>query len=88
MMTADEIEGALLELLDGFESPIPAYQIQDMKDLCRAGEAGVALENFATQLVEYNVPVSPGFVDRLETIGSAMALDQKYWTWLRELVRG
>jgi hypothetical protein len=87
-MTADEIEGALLKLLDGFESPIAAYQIQDMKDLCRAGEAGIALENFATQLVEYDVHVPSGFVDQLETIGNAMGLDQKYWTWLREIVRG
>lgn len=85
-MTANEIEGALLKVLDGFESPIPAHQIQDMKDLCRAGEAGVALENFATQLVEYDVRVSRALVDQLETLSSAMGLDRKYCAWLRELV--
>ena len=87
-MTPAEIESALLNFLDGFESPIAAYQIQDMKDLCRAGEAGIALENFATQLVEFDVPVSMDFVDHLEKLGNAMGLNQKYWTRLRELVHG
>jgi hypothetical protein len=86
-MNANELEAALLDLLNSFESPIPAHQIKDMKELCCAGEAGIALENFATQLVEYDVHVPSSFVDRLEKIGNAMNLDQKYWTWLREVAR-
>lgn len=86
-MTLPGIEAAILALLDGFESPIPAYQIEEMRDLCRSGEPGIALENFATQLVEYEVPIKANMIDQMEALGNAMGLDQKYWGWLRELVR-
>ena len=87
LMTLPEIEAAVLALLDGFESPIPAYQIDEMRDLCGSGEPGIALENFATQLVEYEVPIAAVMLEQMEALGNAMGLNQKYWAWLRELVR-
>lgn len=83
-MTLPEIEEAILQILNSFKSPIPAHQIDDMKQLCRAGEPGIALENFATQLVEYGVGIPTAMIDRLEALGNAMGLDEKYWRWLRE----
>jgi hypothetical protein len=56
-----------------------------MKELCRAGEPGIALENFATQLVEYEVEVPETLIAELESLGDAMGLDKKYWQWLREI---
>ncbi len=82
-MTAAEIEARLLALLVTFDGPIPPDQLQDMRELCRAGEAGVALENFTTQLDEYEVFISPNMLEEIEQLGRAMGLDSVYWMRLR-----
>jgi hypothetical protein len=51
------IESRLAEIFNEFLNLIPAEQIAEMLALVRAGEPGVALENFCTQLVEYSVAV-------------------------------
>jgi len=84
MMKLDEIEKRLLLVLTAFQGPIPAYQLDDMRDLCRAGEPGVALENFATQLDEYSVPIRKELFEEIATLGKAMNLDPKYFAPLRE----
>jgi len=86
MSKLQEIETRLSALLASFDGPIPAYQLEDMKALCKAGEPGVALENFATQLDEYEIPISPGVFDEIELLGRAMGLDSKYWVALRDRV--
>ena len=67
MMELAEVEKRLLVVLTAFDGPIPAYQLDDMRDLCRAGEPGVALENFATQLDEYSIPLKKELLDEIMT---------------------
>lgn len=81
-----EIEKRLSAILLAFRGPIPADQLQDMRELCAAGEPGVALENFASQLYEYEIRVDPAMIDELEALGNAMNLDRKYWEFLRKLL--
>ena len=57
-----------------------------MRELCRAGEAGVALENFTTQLDEYEVFISPNMLEKIEQLGYAMGLDPMYWMRRRDRV--
>jgi hypothetical protein len=77
--TLAEIETRLLAILSAFQGPIPLDQLQDMRELCTAGEPGIALENFASQLYEYEVRVDPATLNELEALGNAMKLDPSYW---------
>lgn len=86
MTKLEHIEARLLALLlafDALDSSIPPHQLKDMKELCAAGEPGIALENFATQLDEYDVRVDAKMIDEMECLGNEMALDPNYWKWLR-----
>jgi hypothetical protein len=47
-----------------------------------AGEPGVALENFCTQLYEYDIPVLAEVLDELRLLGRSMGLEERYWTLL------
>jgi hypothetical protein len=86
MTDLQAIEQRLLGVLAGFDGLIPSDELSDMRDLCRAGEPGVSLENFVTQLTEYEVQVSPAVAAELESLSKAMGLDPKYSDWLRELI--
>jgi hypothetical protein len=61
---------------------VPQEQLDDMGQLARAGEPGVALENLATQLYEYDVTVEQGTLEEIESLSKAMDLDPKYWARL------
>jgi rRNA-processing protein FCF1 len=50
--------------------------------LAGAGERGVALENFCTQLLEYDVAVSSTVLKELKALAEEMGIDEKYWTRL------
>jgi hypothetical protein len=68
-----EIQRRLERLLNQIGGDLPPEQIEDMKELVQPGEPGVALENFCTQLFEYEVPVSLAVVAELEELGRALA---------------
>lgn len=74
-----EIEHRLRQVLDQFGDGLPTEQLKDMKELVDAGELGVALENYCTQLLEYDVSVPSSVVAELKELGQAMGLDEKYW---------
>jgi hypothetical protein len=61
---------------------VPQEQLDEMDQLARAGEPGVALENLATQLYEYDVTVEQGTLEEFETLSKVMGLDPKYWARL------
>ena len=86
MTDLQQIEARLVALLADFNGPIPEYQLQDMRDLCRAGEPGVALENFTTQLDEYEVSIPPAMLEEIIRLGHAMGLNPKYWATLGDRV--
>jgi hypothetical protein len=79
-----EIQRRLERLLNQIGGDLPPEQIEDMKELVQAGEPGVALENFCTQLFEYEVPVSLAVVAELEELGRALGVDKKYCARLPE----
>ncbi|WP_437779231.1 MafI family immunity protein [Sorangium sp. So ce1097] len=79
-----EIERRLQHLLNQFGADLPPEQIEDMKELIQAGEPGVALENYCTQLFEYDVAVPSDIVNELEELGRAMGIHEKYWMRLRQ----
>jgi hypothetical protein len=77
-MTRQQIETELLDAVDRFEGRLPVEQLQDMRELVRAGEPGLALENLCTQAHEYDVTVPNDVVAKLSRLGSAMGIDKKY----------
>ncbi len=78
-MVFEEIERRLLKALADGEDRIPRDQLEDMRDLVRHSEPGIALENFCTQLYEYDVAVAPSLKKELATLGRAMKVDPHYW---------
>lgn len=79
-----EIERRLLHLLDQFGAVLPPEQIEEMKALAGAGEPGVALENYCTQLFEFDATVPPEVLSELDELGRSMGVDEKYWARLRK----
>lgn len=73
------IESRLLAALQSASSWLPDEQLSDMSDLTRAGEPGIALENFCTQLYENDVQVPLALFNDLRKLGEAMGIDQSYW---------
>jgi len=73
-MDLREIEQRLEKVLRSRPWPLPQQQITDMIELVQAGEPGVALENFCTQLEEYDVPIPPEVLHELRILASAMGL--------------
>jgi hypothetical protein len=81
-MKITEIEARLAEVLNRSKGSIPDEQLADMQDLNEHGEPGVALENFCTQLDEYDVAVPQELWNELRCLGEAMGLDESYWLTL------
>jgi hypothetical protein len=69
-----EVEGRLARLLARATGLLPEEQLSDMLSIVQAGEPGVALENFCTQLCEYDVSVPPELAAELEVVAAAMGL--------------
>lgn len=53
---------------------LPDEQLGDMRSLVQAGEPGIALENFCTQLHEYDLSVPAELAAELEALAAAMSL--------------
>jgi len=59
-----------------------------MRALVSAGEPGVALENYLTQLFEYEVTIPPELLAEFRALGDAMGINKKYWSvWCRTVTR-
>lgn len=50
MPDLQSIEIRLLGVLDRFDGALPSAELDDMRELCRAGEAGISLKNFSRNL--------------------------------------
>ena len=83
-MTIEEIEQRLLVLLDQCDGlAVPAERLLDMKDLTRHREPGIALENLCSNLDDYDIALPPAIIAGLRELGTAMRLDENYWTRLK-----
>jgi hypothetical protein len=81
-MITTPFETRVLRVISMCRGLVPEEQLNDMSQLVRAGEPGVALENLATQLYEYDVTVEREIIEQIESLGTAMGLDAKYWSRL------
>ncbi len=78
-MNRGELEARLAAVIAPATEWLREEQVADMLSLVRAGEAGVALENYCTQLFEYDVQVPESIWSEVQIINRAMGLDNKYW---------
>ncbi len=81
-MTMQSIEKDLLKTIDAFQNELPTEQLTDMKDLAKAGEPGVALENLCAQIYEYSIHVSTELLNDIRVLGSAMKIKPECWEQL------
>jgi hypothetical protein len=78
-MDLREIEERLERLLSNAKAWLPERELEDMLSLVRAGEPGVALENFCTQLEEYDIAVPHDVAVELRELASAMGMRSSRW---------
>lgn len=74
-----QTEAELQAVLTQAVGLLPQDQLDDMAALVRAGEPGIALENFCSQLFEYDIAVPIAIVHAISRLGSGMGIDPKYW---------
>ncbi len=78
-MKLPEIERRLLKIFDEVGTPLPANELAGMVELVKAGEPGIGLENFCTQLFEYDIKVSVAVVEEMAMLGTVMGIRPRYW---------
>ena len=78
-MDRNEIEKRMEGILLEATSWLPANELADMVDLVQHGEPGIALENFCTQLEEYDIVVPEDIVERLRNLASTMGMRLPAW---------
>jgi hypothetical protein len=78
-----EIEQRLLKLFEKDPGMLPRDELTQMIKLVQAGEPGVGLENYCTQLYEYEVKVSIDIIREIAQLGSAMGINARYWERLK-----
>ncbi|HEY2028998.1 MAG TPA: MafI family immunity protein [Myxococcales bacterium] len=83
-MQSLEIQRELRNLIKENAEGIPPHQIAQMIQESDAGEPRIALEDFCTQLSEYDIAVSPAMVSKLEMLARQMSVDESYW---KELIQ-
>lgn len=74
-----EIQRRVEQLLRRAPAGVPAEQMADMLELVRAGEPGIALEHFYTQLDEYRVRMPPDVVAEIEALATSMGMQLPDW---------
>jgi hypothetical protein len=82
-MLTTPFETTILGVIASCRGLLPDEQLDSMSDLVRAGERGIALENLATQLYEYDVAVPSPIVDEIAALGTKMRLNPKLWNILK-----
>ena len=73
------IEKRLEDVLGRAKGWLPDGELADMLALVRAGEPGIALENFCTQLEEYDVVVPSEIAIELQSLASIMGMPVSPW---------
>ena len=83
-MNLQEIEKRLLAILEEAGPLLPKNELDEMLELVRAGEPGIGLENFCTQLLEYEVELPHVMLAEVANLGRAMGIQARYWERLKE----
>ena len=78
-MDPRHVETRLSVVLQRATGWLPPDQLAEMASLTKAGEPGVALENFCIQLEEYEVAVPADVARELKEIAVAMGMKVSAW---------
>ena len=78
-MDLKETEARLDAILVGAEGWLPSEQLAEMRGLVAAGEPGIALENFCTQLEEFDVVIPADVINELMGLAAAMGMALSPW---------
>ena len=73
------VEERLEAVLRSAEGWLPSEQLEEIRSLVRAGEPGVALESFCTQLEECDVAVPERVARELGELASMMGMKPSRW---------
>jgi len=65
---------------------LPDRDVACAKEYLQHNELGLCLDTIITQLYEHDIAIDNHVYERIETIGSAMALAADSWTFLEELL--
>ncbi len=82
-MNIEQIQALRKRLYRVFNSvaePFPAgVQVAELKQDAEAGEEGLALEMFCSQLYEYEIVVSAEVRQEIEQIGTMLGIEARHW---------
>lgn len=83
-ITMPEIESRLLKVTQSCALlGLPVSEVEDMSDLTRHGEPGVALENLCVQLFEHDIALPDDLVETIRYLADVMDISEDYWRPLR-----
>jgi hypothetical protein len=78
-MDLRHVEQRLEHLLSNANGWLPEGELEEMLSLVKAGEPGVALQNFCTQLEEHDIAVPQDMAVELQKLASAMGMTVSRW---------
>ncbi|WP_035058712.1 MafI family immunity protein [Andreprevotia chitinilytica] len=78
MLSNDEVESCLIELLPKFSGRLPDRDLENARDLIEHREWGVGLELLCTQLDENDVVLSADVISVLGAIAGKLNVDISY----------
>lgn len=89
MTTFEDLEARILELLQSpdLADRVPRDRLDDICDLIKHGEYGVAVENLCENLFDVTDPLSAQWLARLEQIVLDLGLDDHYRNIVRKIER-
>jgi hypothetical protein len=82
MKTPEDIEEAMLQVLQVFENRLPPDRYRDMLNLITHSECGIALEHLCQNLFDFEAPIKPGELAEIKKITSEMLLPESTWSFL------
>lgn len=78
-----DIESGVVALCKLYVEQLPAGLADDLIDFAIHGEWGIALEGLASNLYEYDIPVSRTTYDEIVRLGTLMQLNEEWWASLQ-----
>ena len=77
-----ELERQFEVLLDELSTSLTMNDVEQIRELARANELGIAVENFCTQLYERQAVCTKEQVIRIAEIGKAIGINSSFWNIL------
>lgn len=78
-------ESRMQALLASLATHVEAWALEEPRELLDAGEWGVAFEALCDNLYEKDIPVFPGEVAEIESLGEGMNIQRRAWRLVHEL---